>query len=274
MARQMKIQAYEAVAHEYIGHFEGLPKEKYKLRIKHYREAIKIYEYMGDTGAAKIAEGNIARIKLQHGGTGPESLGKVRLKTRKDLHEQFVWGKGERSVNATQTGVNLAGTLSQLGHAIESERLLTKQMRLSLKIHGREHDITKQVKLSLEIVKQRKETIPSQPGVEFEALRHEVAGDKYIVRRASHRVINKSGGVSPGSTKGEIFAIASKDILWREGTPVVCHGSKKASHLNGKIGDARSYNYGTSCYGVHFEHASKPVAVKKENLRIVFEFLH
>ena len=84
-------------------------------------------------------------------------------------------------------------------------------------------------------------------------------------------MINKSGGVSPGLTKGELFTIASKDILRREGTPVICHGLKLASHLNGKIGDARSFNDGTGHYGVHFEHASKPVAVKKENLRIVFE---
>ena len=83
-------------------------------------------------------------------------------------------------------------------------------------------------------------------------------------------MIGKNGGL----TKGEIFTIASKDIWWREGTPVVCQGLKKASHLNGKIGDARSFNDGTGHYGVHFEHASKPVAVKKENLRIVFEIPH
>ena len=101
-------------------------------------------------------------------------------------------------------------------------------------------------------------------------MRCEADSDTYAVRRALHRVI-KNGRVSPGSTKGEIFTAASKDILWCEGTPVICHGLKKASHLNGKIGDARSFNDGTGHYGVHFEHACNPVVVKKETLGIVFE---
>ena len=64
-------------------------------------------------------------------------------------------------------------------------------------------------------------------------------------------------------------------FFWREGAPVISHGLNNASHLNGEIGDAMAYNYGTGRYGVHFEDKSlKPVAVKKENLRIVFEFPH
>ena len=56
---------------------------------------------------------------------------------------------------------------------------------------------------------------------------------------------------------------------------MISHGLNNASHLNGEIGDAMAYNYGTGRYGVHFEDKSlKPVAVKKENLRIVFEFPH
>ena len=57
------------------------------------------------------------------------------------------------------------------------------------------------------------------------------------------------------------------------GSPVVCHGLKNAAHLNGKIGDARVYNRITGRYEVHFEDKSLggPVAVKWENLRILFQ---
>mmetsp|Transcript_7503 Transcript_7503/g.12098 ORF Transcript_7503/g.12098 Transcript_7503/m.12098 type:complete len:90 (+) Transcript_7503:251-520(+) len=88
-------------------------------------------------------------------------------------------------------------------------------------------------------------------------------------------VINKNGCVSQYSTKGETFTVASNYVFWCEGTPVICHGLKNASRLNGEIGDTMAYNYGTGRYGVNFEDKSlKPVAVKKENLRIVFEFPH
>ena len=57
------------------------------------------------------------------------------------------------------------------------------------------------------------------------------------------------------------------------GTPIICQGLKKADHLNGKLGDIRSFDVETERYGVHFEDMSlkKPVAVKKENVRIVFD---
>lgn len=47
---------------------------------------------------------------------------------------------------------------------------------------------------------------------------------------------------------------------------------KNAAHLNGKIGDARSYNSDTGRYEIHFEDKSlNPARVKRENLRIVLE---
>ena len=53
---------------------------------------------------------------------------------------------------------------------------------------------------------------------------------------------------------------------------MVCHGLKNAAHLNGKIGDARDYDDDTGRYEIHFEDKSlKPAAVKRGNLRIVFE---
>jgi hypothetical protein len=62
-------------------------------------------------------------------------------------------------------------------------------------------------------------------------------------------------------------------ILKTNGTPVICHGLKNtAAHLNGKIGDIRSFDETTGRYGVYFEDESiKPKSVKPRNLRIIFE---
>ena len=57
-----------------------------------------------------------------------------------------------------------------------------------------------------------------------------------------------------------------------KGTPVMCYGLKNAAHLNGKIGGVASRDKETGRCEVRFEDKSlKPVLVKQENLRIVFE---
>ena len=58
------------------------------------------------------------------------------------------------------------------------------------------------------------------------------------------------------------------------GTPVVCQRLVGAKHLNGKLGDLRSYDYEgqTDRYLIHFEDDSlKPCLVNPENVRILFE---
>ena len=59
------------------------------------------------------------------------------------------------------------------------------------------------------------------------------------------------------------------------GTPVVCHGLKNVPHLNGKIGDVRSFDRnGSKRYEVHFEDTSlvpSVANVRPENLRIAFD---
>ena len=72
MDQQLKIQAVEAFAHEHIGYFEGLTKDNYKVGIKHYRKARKIFESRGDTQSVRNAEVNMSRIKAKHEGTEPE----------------------------------------------------------------------------------------------------------------------------------------------------------------------------------------------------------
>lgn len=56
------------------------------------------------------------------------------------------------------------------------------------------------------------------------------------------------------------------------GMPMLRHGLKNSNHLNGKIGDARTWNEKAQCYGVYFEDKKgKPCLVKQENIHILFE---
>jgi len=72
-----------------------------------------------------------------------------------------------------------------------------------------------------------------------------------------------------------LLTVAVKDIrFFADGTPVICHGLKDAmSHLNGKIGDTRSWVEKDNSYEIQFEDKSlaEPCFVKHENVRILFE---
>jgi hypothetical protein len=72
------------------------------------------------------------------------------------------------------------------------------------------------------------------------------------------------------------FGVASKLIYLDISCPVICHGLINAPHLNGKLGDVRSYAKGgwdgELWCRVYFEDESlKSAAVKPGNLPIAFD---
>ena len=79
----------------------------------------------------------------------------------------------------------------------------------------------------------------------FQALRYEDDGRKCVVQGpiANPRNIQEE----------QIFTVPSNDIKFILGTPIVCHGLKKETHLNGKIGELRSWHEASGCFKVHFD---------------------
>ena len=268
-------KAYEASAHEQTGLFMTLTKENYKEGIKHYEMARDMrlsFSFPGNESRAKVLDGTIALMKSRHDGKRDRSSVEENLKKHRDIYEDFFRDGGESSVNAMRSGMNLVDCLTRLGHGIESERLMSKLAAISLRVNGPEHDFAKKFAAGLEISKQRVVYILSQPEEEYEALQYEAEGDEYVVKQARRRETVRDRIILLDLPNCEVFTIAAKNICWRPGTPVVCHGLKNAAHLNGMIGDARKWIPGTGRYEVHFEDKSlKPAAVKPENLRIVFE---
>ena len=150
---------------------------------------------------------------------------------------------------------------------------MSKLAAICVRVYGPEHDFTKRAVALVEKNKERRVLIPSQTGVEFEALRYDIVGDKYVVKKVSrYDFEGENWNCIPDSERGEAFTVAANSIVLRVGSPVVCHGLKNAAHLNGTIGDVREYNRDKGRFVVHFDDNNlDPVAVKKENLRIVFE---
>ena len=99
----------------------------------------------------------------------------------------------------------------------------------------------------------------------FQALRYEKDSDAYIVQGPI---------ANPRRVQDEQEYTLRADIVpIRLGTPVICHGLKGTlAHLNGKIGDLRSYEEEKDSYEVHFEDKDpQPCFVKHAHVRIVFE---
>ena len=65
-------------------------------------------------------------------------------------------------------------------------------------------------------------------------------GDRIILRK-----LPKLEAIQDANaTKDEAGTISARadDLTFAPGTPVICHGLVNASHLNGKIGDARKFD--------------------------------
>ena len=275
---------YEGIAHSSIGSFDRLSKESYKEEIKHYQKARDIYLSFGDTAAAKVMESNIEITLTHFEGNGVIPSEEADVKRKRDVYKYFVQDIGESSIQTLQTGVNLVATLIQSGHHIESQRLASKLAAISLRVYGPEHDIAKSTVSLLKVSKLRRVTVLSQPGGVFDALEYNALDDTYVLRlglgyeanggKTAVKALERDAygnKVLPQSDR-KTFTVASNDVHFLKGTPVVCHGLKNAAHLNGKIGETTGYKADTDRYEVHFEDKSlKPVAVKRENLRIVFE---
>jgi hypothetical protein len=96
----------------------------------------------------------------------------------------------------------------------------------------------------------------------FQAIRYE--GDQCVVR-----VLTQQQGVQHDNER--LIKVKANDIIPSKASPVVCHGLKNASHLNGKIGDVRGFDEDEMRCEVHFEDKNiLPKCVKPENLRILF----
>ena len=85
------------------------------------------------------------------------------------------------------------------------------------------------------------------------------------------------GSDSYGMLKYKAFSVESSNLIICNGTPAICHSMMgQEKHLNGKLGDVRSWNDENECYEVHFGDKSiaEPQMVPCKNIHIVFDMIY
>ena len=192
-------------------------------------------------------------------------LGKFRLQ-----YEVMLRRHGENGVETIGVGANFAENLYLTFHTIEALRLLEKLLVTSRRVHGSSHKMTKFVDGLSQRLKSRYVRFGRQQQI-YQVLRYENDGNSCVIRGP----ITKSNiihGEPRNDDNWTTFSVPITDIVFAVSLPVMLHGLKKAQHLNGEIGDIRDYCKLSNRHVVHLEgNTSKPVKVKQENLRILFD---
>ena len=256
MKRNLKIQA---LAYQQLGHItlEGAQTKDDALKaMKYFGEYRDISKLIDNSTGVMTAEKNIALAGSKMANLG-KSKSKINIFKTKDE---------KANMSAIRDGVSLAMDLKKIHRSIQAERMLTTLTATGKRVLGEEHSLTKRAEKDLKQYQVRYVQFKSQyEGKQFQALRYEEDGKKCVVQ----------GPVTkPRKIKDEeTMTVATADIKPVLGTPVVCHGLKDLSFLNGKIGDLQARGEESDdSYKVHFEDKKiLPAEVKLENLRIVFE---
>eukprot|EP00571_Detonula_confervacea_P002336 CAMPEP_0172332054 /NCGR_PEP_ID=MMETSP1058-20130122/62241_1 /TAXON_ID=83371 /ORGANISM="Detonula confervacea, Strain CCMP 353" /LENGTH=468 /DNA_ID=CAMNT_0013049331 /DNA_START=1091 /DNA_END=2497 /DNA_ORIENTATION=- len=235
-----------------------------KLAVAYFEKARDLSKAIEFAGGVTLAEHNIACVKSRYEGNNSVSREDMLVKSQV-LYKQAVELSGQEAIATITAGLNLAVALKASDHGIEAERLLIKLAAMCRQVHGPDHGLTQSAEFNLQDLKARIVASKTQDGwTRFQALRYKEDGEKCVIQGpiAEPRNIQDEKAV----------AVASDDILVTLGTPVVCHGLKASHHLNGKIGDLRSWDKESQRFEVQFDDKDlKPCLVKQDNIRILFE---
>ena len=189
------------------------------------------------------------------------------LENLQKLYIKRVETFGQENPTTITAGVDLAINYLKVERVIECERLLTKLMPITTRVHGKDHRQTRKAVSSLRLATVRYVMVNHHlQWQHFQALRYEDDGTQCIVQGPieSPRNIREEQIISVQSNGCSLFYVLD--------TPVVCFGLKSAQHLNGAVGELRERDEMTGRYKVHFEDKNlKPRMIKPENVRIVFE---
>lgn len=277
------IKTFEGHANANIGAFyhkigsdDSLGKAKF-----YFQKARDIFEREGDELGVMTINNLIENVEAEISGDGRRRLTEaieVGLELKK--FQLFTKEFGADDNTTIEAGVQLALALWKEFRTIEAERLLAKLIATSHRVHGVGHDCTQFALAALQRVQARRVFLRKDGEINqdevFRAVRYTADGEKCVVQGPIPNVvydprINPSEPSSNYGAEGT-FEVERADVIISKGTPVVCTGLQKAKHLNGKIGDRRDFDEETGRYTIHFEdEAMKPVKVKPENLRIVFD---
>jgi len=242
-------------------------RDGYEMALHYYEKVRDWYESVGDEMSVKGLEAVMDNVKSNLEGKKKNPFTDEVLKeTMRAQYEKNVREMGASSFVTLQAGMILSQDLYKSGmHGLECERLSKKLAIISRRVLGPGHDMTLQIENGLNFCRKRRVGMMTDDGVkQYQALRFDDEEGKHVV----------NGPISDPRKpdEEEIMTVAMNDIILIQGSPVMCHGLRNAAHLNGKVGDTRSFDNKTGRYRVRFEDKSlKSALVKPGNLRIAFD---
>ncbi|KAL9178275.1 hypothetical protein ACHAXT_001703 [Thalassiosira profunda] len=181
--------------------------------------------------------------------------------------------------------------------ALEAEKLAAELVAISKQYHGPCNFVTKTAEEALQICSARYATIIPRKNIyrytpeEQEAwgcneddigvLGYKDDGTKISIGCGLRRVVGfdedgakciLEGGRYGTEKECSTITVDSENVRPELGTPVVCHGLKESSHLNGKIGEVRSIDEESGLPVVHFADPDiEPQSVEDGCMRILFD---
>ena len=278
------IEVFEGHAMANIGTFyhkirsdESLPKAKF-----YYEKARTIFEGQGDQLGVMTINNLILNVEAEIGGEKRYLSDAINSKVELKKYELFTKEFGADNTKTIEAGVQVVLALFKEFRTIEAERLLSKLIVTSRRVLGESHGTTQFCMATAKMVKRRRVFLKKEGGDDdeidqdkvYDALRYTDDGKCVLQGPIENKpeYDPRIDGEVERDESAEIFEVDATDVILSKGLPVVCIGLQKAAHLNGKIGDRRDFDEKTGRYALHFEDkALKPVMVKPENLRIVFE---
>lgn len=298
---------YEAQGCKFVGKFYSIvdrSEESCKLAMKYYKKADIIFKLVFPSMGLGL-KSDIASLQARLDGVRSDnrliSLKEAKFEYEqakmifKDLWNSDMIGRTSEIISTVGIGENYVRALTAQFHIIEAERLAKEFELKSRRFLGPEHRTTKCVVDLLHHCKKRyvyslREDIRclfiahcifirKDTNTQITTIQTgQYSGDRYLL----------TGPIADrAEVKGEKeLRIACDMVFPCPGCPVVCHGLKSATHLNGKLGSLRtdSKYYAELEKGrmelgvkdvrctVYFDDESlKSASVKLENLRIVFD---
>lgn len=266
-----ELVSIEATANWLFGHclvelscsLKGHDMRVYKPAMEYITKSHRLFASIGDTANAAGMEQKIAETKdifnvtdeTESGGRTDILLKQYKENPKPGLAESlWVYLQIER-------------------RSIECERIISEEVVRSRRVHGPNHEHTVDLERKLELCRIRKvflEPPYSDPGA-YHTQRYEDDGKKCVLKGPTCRWSNGEAMIAKEEDM-KVIVVDSELVALSEGIPVACHGLKNATHLNGKIGDARRFDTKAKRWSVHFEDKTlKPCLVKPENLRILFD---
>jgi hypothetical protein len=190
----------------------------------------------------------------------------MKFDEAKQHYASMIEAYGATPEKVIAAGLTYSEHLVKTKHILEAERLVTKLVTISRRVHGPKHRITRKTEAMQTVLKKRRVWVVGKTD-HFHILRYETDDQMCVVK----------GPDTKPEQDQKTFRVACDLILPALGCPVICCGLVSATHLNGEMGEVKEQMHRNTgiLLKVHFFgskiQGKRIWGVKPVNLRVAFE---